>query len=185
VQTPIRVLVGDDTDDIRLLIRSTLHRDGRFEVVAEASDGVESIRESARHHLDVVILDLAMPEMDGLEAIPAIRRRSPESRIIVLSVFPAERMATQVLEAGAHAYLEKTDIHRLVPVLLSILGESLGLDESAGRAAPSGEPEPNARSGPGRSPKRAAPGVGARAALARHRDPATGRDGAERSGRAG
>jgi signal transduction histidine kinase len=141
VQTPIRVLVADDTDDIRLLIRSTLQRDGRFDVVAEASDGVESIREAARHHPDVVILDLAMPQMDGLEAIPAIRRRSPDSRIIVLSVFPAERMAAQALEAGADAYLEKTDIHRLVPVLLSILGES------AGRAPSPPEPERSVPSG--------------------------------------
>jgi signal transduction histidine kinase len=123
VETPIRVLIADDTDDIRLLLRSALERDGRFVVVAEATDGVESIREAARHHPDAIILDLAMPLMDGLEAIPAIRRRSPGSRIVVLSVFPAERMATQVLEAGADAYLEKTDIPRLIPVLASIVGE--------------------------------------------------------------
>jgi signal transduction histidine kinase len=145
VETPIRVLVADDTDDIRLLIRSTLQRDGRFDVVAEASDGVESIREAARHHPDVVILDLAMPQMDGLEAIPAIRRRSPESKIIVLSVFPAERMASQALSAGANAYIEKTDIHRLVPLLMSILGQP------AGEEVPSAEPrsaDPTAVAGP-------------------------------------
>jgi signal transduction histidine kinase len=124
VETPIRVLIADDTDDIRLLLRSALERDGRFVVVAEATDGVESIREAARHHPDAIILDLAMPLMDGLEAIPAIRRRSPKSRIVVLSVFPAERMASQVLEAGADAYLEKTDIPRLIPILASIVGEA-------------------------------------------------------------
>jgi signal transduction histidine kinase len=120
VSKPIRVLIADDTPDIRLLLRSSLGLNDAFEVVAEASDGVESIREAARHRPDVVILDLAMPLMDGLEAIPAIRRRSPASRIVVLSVFPSERMATPVLEAGADAYLEKTDVHRLVPLLISL-----------------------------------------------------------------
>jgi DNA-binding NarL/FixJ family response regulator len=117
---PIRVLVADDTPDIRLLLRSSLGLNDAFEVVAEASDGVESIREAARHRPDVVILDLAMPLMDGLEAIPAIRRRSPDSKIVVLSVFPSERMAGAVLEAGADAYLEKTDVHRLVPLLIAL-----------------------------------------------------------------
>jgi CheY-like chemotaxis protein len=120
---PIRVLIADDTDDIRLLLRTSLSRGGRFEIVAEATDGVESIREAARHRPDVVILDLAMPLMDGLEAIPAIRKRSPGSRIVVLSVFPAGRMAGSVLEAGADAYLEKTDLGRLIPLIESLCAE--------------------------------------------------------------
>jgi signal transduction histidine kinase len=119
----IRVLIADDTPDIRLLLRSTLRLNDAFEVVAEAADGVESIREAARYQPDIVILDLAMPMMDGLEAIPAIRRRSPGSKIVVLSVFPSERMAGPVLEAGADAYLEKTDVHRLVPLLSSLFAE--------------------------------------------------------------
>jgi signal transduction histidine kinase len=144
VETPIRVLIADDTDDIRLLLRSALERDGRFVVVAEATDGVESIREAARHHPDAVILDLAMPLMDGLEAIPAIRRRSPNSKIVVLSVFPAERMAGQVLEAGAEAYLEKTDIPRLIPVLASIVGEPAVAPPDTWVSMPPSEAQPAA-----------------------------------------
>jgi signal transduction histidine kinase len=142
VSKPIRVLIADDTPDIRLLLRSSLGLDREFEVVAEASDGVESIREAARHRPDVVLLDLAMPRMDGLEAIPAIRRRSPASKIVVLSVFPSERMAAAVLEAGADAYLEKTDVHRLVPLLIS-LWDAGGGPSQAARSADRGVGEPS------------------------------------------
>jgi signal transduction histidine kinase len=103
---------------------------------------VESIREAARHRPDVVVLDLAMPRMDGLEAIPAIRRRSPASKIVVLSVFPSERMAAAVLEAGADAYLEKTDVHRLVPLLIS-LWDAGGGPSQAARPADRGVGEPS------------------------------------------
>lgn len=143
VSKPIRVLIADDTPDIRLLLRSSLGLNDAFEVVAEASDGVESIREAARHRPDVVILDLAMPLMDGLEAIPAIRRRSPATRIVVLSVFPSERMAAPVLEAGADAYLEKTDVHRLVPLLISLCDGGTAAPEPGGRTPEAaGEPRP-------------------------------------------
>jgi signal transduction histidine kinase len=148
---PIRVLVADDTPDIRLLLRNSLGLHEAFQVVAEASDGVESIREAARHRPDVVILDLAMPLMDGLEAIPAIRRRSPHSKIVVLSVFPAERMAGPVLEAGADAYLEKTDVHKLVPLLLS-LQNGASAEGAAALSAEArerrAEPEPPAQAVP-------------------------------------
>ena len=137
---PIRVLLADDTPDIRLLLRSTLGLEEAFEIVAEASDGVESIREAARHRPDVVVLDLAMPLMDGLEAIPAIRRRSPESVIVVLSVFPSERMAGAVLEAGANAYLEKTDVHRLAPLLISLFDGRSEPDAGDREAVDAGPP---------------------------------------------
>ena len=139
---PIRVLIADDTPDIRLLLRSSLRLNDAFEVVAEASDGVESIREAARHQPDIVILDLAMPLMDGLEAIPAIRRRSPGSKIVVLSVFPSERMAGPALEAGADAYLEKTEVHRLVPLLTSLHAEPPG--DEAEVPVDAEEPSPGA-----------------------------------------
>lgn len=115
----LRVLVVDDTADIRFLLRLTLERDGRFEVVGEAGDGAEAIVAAARLRPDVVLLDLAMPVMDGLEALPQIRAQSAESKIVVLSGFNAREMSADALARGASSYLEKGGIaDLLVPHIL-------------------------------------------------------------------
>jgi PAS domain S-box-containing protein len=101
------VLLADDTAAVRLLIRRTLEACGTFDVVAEVGDGREAVARAAALQPDLVLLDLAMPVMDGLEAIPLIRRCSPRSRIVVLSGFGADQMAARALAAGASAYLEK------------------------------------------------------------------------------
>jgi signal transduction histidine kinase len=115
----LRVLVVDDTADIRFLVRLTLERDGRFEVVGEADDGAEAIVAAARLRPDVVLLDLAMPVMDGLEALPQIRAESAGSKIVVLSGFNAREMSADALARGASSYLEKGGIaDLLVPHIL-------------------------------------------------------------------
>ncbi len=88
-------------------MRATLESYEDFEVVGEAGDGAEAVRLAHDCRPDVILLDIAMPTMDGLEAIPEIMRESPGSRIVVLSGFERERMAEQALETGASAYLEK------------------------------------------------------------------------------
>lgn len=103
----LRVLVADDTPEVRALLRLTLDASRAFRVVAEARDGAEAIELAGTHRPDLVLLDLAMPVMDGLEAIPGIRLRSPDSRIVVLSGFNADRMGPIALQCGADAYLEK------------------------------------------------------------------------------
>ncbi len=117
----IRVLIADDTDDIRDLLRLVLTLDGRFEVVGEASDGFEAIRAATALQPDAVLLDLAMPVMDGLQAIPGIRREAPDAKIVVLSGFAASRMAAETRALGAHAYLEKGGAFKELPPLLSQL----------------------------------------------------------------
>jgi CheY-like chemotaxis protein len=120
VDGPIRVLLVDDAEDIRTLLRTTLGLSDRFEVVGEAADGVESVREAGKHRPDVVVLDLAMPVMNGLEAIPAIRQRSPESKVVVLSVFGSDRMAPAAMRIGASGYVEKNRMQDLVPLLIDV-----------------------------------------------------------------
>lgn len=118
-----RVLLADDTPDIRALLRLVLSRQDDFEVVAEASDGSEAIDMARRHHPDVVLLDLAMPVMDGLEAIPGVRQAVPDCKIVVLSGFNADQMAAEAMSAGADAYIEKgTPPMRLVSELRRICG---------------------------------------------------------------
>ncbi|MBV9831630.1 MAG: response regulator transcription factor [Marmoricola sp.] len=102
-----RVLLVDDTPDVRALVRRALERSVDLRVVAEAGDGVAGI-EAAREHLpDVVLLDIAMPVMDGLEALPFIRAAVPHATVIMLSGFGADRMAERAVGSGADGYLQK------------------------------------------------------------------------------
>ncbi|MBW3668751.1 MAG: response regulator [Actinobacteria bacterium] len=118
-----RVLLVDDTPDIRALLRLVLSRQDDFEVVAEAADGSEAIDMAREHRPDIVLLDLAMPVMDGLEAIPGVRAAVPDCKIIVLSGFNADQMAAEAMSAGADAYIEKgTPPLRLVSELRRICG---------------------------------------------------------------
>jgi DNA-binding NarL/FixJ family response regulator len=103
----IRVLLADDTPEIRRLLRLNLELDGRFEIVGEAADGAEAVALAQSLRPDAVVLDLAMPVMDGLQAIPVILESCPASRILVLSGFDHSRMEARAREQGAHGYLEK------------------------------------------------------------------------------
>ena len=104
---PIRVLLCDDAEGFRALMRSTLEEDPSIEIVGEASDGVAGVEATAELQPDVVLLDMSMPRMGGLQAIPKMRRRAPRTSIIGLSSLAAERMAGPSIEIGAHSYLEK------------------------------------------------------------------------------
>ena len=104
---PPSVLLVDDTADLRALVRMALERRGDFRVVAEAGDGREGVDVAKAHQPDVVLLDIAMPVMSGLEALPLIREVCPTSTVIMLSGFGADKMAAQALEAGADGYIQK------------------------------------------------------------------------------
>ena len=103
----VRVLIADDTADLRMLLRLHLQREGDFQVVAEASDGDEAVRLTVEHRPDVVVIDLAMPTTDGLEATSRIRAAVPDVRIVVHSGYGDASVRSRALEAGADAYLEK------------------------------------------------------------------------------
>ena len=117
-RVPCRVLLADDTPEIRMLVRMALELEGGFEIVGEAGDGAEALHLSDEHQPDAIVLDLAMPIMDGLEAIPAIKKGNPNTKILVLSGFDAPRMMDEAMEAGADAYLEKGEpAHKIVQLL--------------------------------------------------------------------
>src|SRR5688500_2433352 len=119
----VRVLLADDTAEIRTLIRIGLELDGRFEVIAEAADGHEAVALAEEHQPDVAMVDLAMPLMDGLEAIPLIRERSPGSKIVVVSALSQKHMGSDASALGAHAYLEKgTSPEDIVATLAELFG---------------------------------------------------------------
>jgi signal transduction histidine kinase len=103
----LRIVLVDDTADLRLLLRVVIESQSGFHVVGEAGDGAAGVELIRQERPDLVLLDLAMPIMDGLEALPLIREVSPETRIVVLSGFEAASMAESALAAGADAYLQK------------------------------------------------------------------------------
>ncbi|WP_051706385.1 response regulator transcription factor [Nocardioides aequoreus] len=103
---PVRVVIVDDTADLRELLRFALEQH-EFTVVAEAGDGREGISAVEEHAPDLVLLDLAMPVMDGFEALPRMRRACPRAKIVVLSGFDAGAMSTRAHDLGADGYLQK------------------------------------------------------------------------------
>ena len=102
----LQILVCDDSANIRELVRLVLELEGNS-VVAEAENGRQAIVEAERHQPDVVLLDLSMPVMDGLEALPEILRVAPETRIVVLSGFDNPSLVARALELGAESYVTK------------------------------------------------------------------------------
>jgi len=104
---PISVFLVDDVPELRELIRYGMEEDPGFEVVGEAGDGRSALEGISETRPTAVLLDLSMPDMDGLEAIPEIRSRDSEVAIVILSGFSADRMEAPARERGADGYVEK------------------------------------------------------------------------------
>lgn len=117
----IRVFLVDDVPELRLLVRLTLEEDPGIEVVGEASNGRDGVEGVAATKPDVVLLDLSMPDMDGLEAIPLMREHSPGSRLVVLSGHEAGRVSLEALDQGATRYINKaSDLGTVVRVVRDV-----------------------------------------------------------------
>ena len=104
---PYRVLLVDDHALVRRGLAALLRTDGRFEVVGEAGSGQPALNLVAREHPDVVVLDLSMPEMDGLETIRRLRDMPSMPRVLVLSMYDEVHFVAQALREGANGYLLK------------------------------------------------------------------------------
>lgn len=105
--TAIRVVLADDHTLVRAGIRTLLESIAEVEVVGEASDGGEALRLVRQHQPDLVLLDIGMKEMDGLQTAAAVARELPKVRIVMLSMHSTADIVEQALRAGASAYLVK------------------------------------------------------------------------------
>ena len=103
----IRVVLADDSEEIRNMLRMALEMDGRFEVVGEAANGDEAVVAVKDHQPDAIFLDLMMPEVGGLEAIPRIRTECPDTKIVVLSVAANHPASFDARRLGATAVIQK------------------------------------------------------------------------------
>lgn len=102
-----RVLLVDDNPDIRLLVRIGLEASGGFSAIREACDGREALDALAVECPDVVLLDLSMPVMDGFEALPLLKERCPESRVVIYSASDSPSTRQRIEASGGDAYLRK------------------------------------------------------------------------------
>jgi CheY-like chemotaxis protein len=115
----VRVLLVDDLPDIRLVMRLLLEADGRAEVVGEAADGAEAVRLARDLHPDAVVLDLRMPGMDGVAALPLIRDAAPGTVVVALSALPVGPMTDRAIDLGA-TYVRKPDLRRAVNLVAAL-----------------------------------------------------------------
>jgi DNA-binding NarL/FixJ family response regulator len=103
----IRVLVADDASDLRGVVRMLLDLEDDFEVVAEAGTGVEAVRLSREHQPDLIVLDLAMPVMDGLTALTELRAVAPEAKVVMFSAHDAPSKLEEARDRGAVGFIDK------------------------------------------------------------------------------
>jgi DNA-binding NarL/FixJ family response regulator len=103
----LRVLIADDHGIVRSGVKLLLDRQPDIEVVAEAEDGVEAVAKAIEHRPDVVVLDVSMPRMTGLQATHEIKQQAPDTQVLILSMHDDERYLFEALRAGAAGYVLK------------------------------------------------------------------------------
>jgi DNA-binding NarL/FixJ family response regulator len=108
----IRVLVTDDHPLLRDGIAALIGSEEDMELIGEASNGREALDLFRKHQPDITLMDLQMPEMNGIDAIGAIRGEFPEARIIVLTTHPGDVQVSRAFKAGARAYLMKSELRK-------------------------------------------------------------------------
>ena len=108
----IKVLLADDHTIVRQGIRSLLEQSEDIEVVAEAEDGKEAVKKVIESAPDVVLMDIGMPILNGIEATQQIKKQLPDTKVLILTMHVSEKYALQIFRAGGSGYLDKKTAHR-------------------------------------------------------------------------
>ena len=109
---PVRILVADDHQVVRTGLRTLLESKTGWQVCAEAANGREAVEKAGQLKPDVAVLDIGMPLLNGVEATRQIRKLSPQTEILILTMHDSELLVQEVLGAGAHGYILKDDADR-------------------------------------------------------------------------
>ena len=121
----MHILIVDDFEPWRNHIRSFLEQRPGFKIVGEAADGIEGVEKAAELQPDLILLDIGMPRLNGLEAAERIRKVSPRSKLLFVSVEKSAEVVEAALSVGAQAYIWKEEIaSKLLPAI-----DALGLEE--------------------------------------------------------
>jgi DNA-binding NarL/FixJ family response regulator len=121
---PVRILVVDDFEPWRLSIISMIQEEPGLQVIHEASDGLEAVRMCQELQPDLVLLDVGLPKLCGLEVARQIRLASPDSKILFLSVIPSQDVVREALRIGAAGYVAKMDALRdLLPAVRAAVAD--------------------------------------------------------------
>ena len=120
---PLRILIVDDHAVVRRGVRSLLESEEGFEITGEATTGREAVDMARRLQPDVVVMDLSLPELNGLDATRQILKDSPRSEILVLTMHHSEELARDVLQAGARGYVLKSDADQSLIAAVKNLSE--------------------------------------------------------------
>ncbi len=119
----VTILLVDDHDEFRRILRQILQTESDFTVVGEAEDGEVAVELALKRQPAVVLMDLAMPHLDGFEAARRIKEIRPETKILVLTLHTEEAYRARARKSGADAFLPKQDaITRLIPTIREVLG---------------------------------------------------------------
>lgn len=120
---PCRIVICDDQPGFRQLMTLVLGLESGLEVVGEAADGNSVVHVVAELDPDVLLLDIAMPHRDGIDALPEIKLAAPRTSVVMLSAFASETMRSRALAAGADGFLEKgADVSDLVAQIRAACG---------------------------------------------------------------
>jgi DNA-binding NarL/FixJ family response regulator len=117
----LRILIADDHDLMRRGLKSLIEAHAGWEIVAEAHTGAEAATKAEELKPDIAILDISMPELNGLEAARRIRKISPRTEILILSVHYSDRLIRDILEAGVRGYVVKSDSDRDLVIAIEAL----------------------------------------------------------------
>jgi len=149
--TPLRILVADDHQVVRTGLRTLLESKAGWQVCAEAANGREAVEKAGELHPDVAVLDIGMPLLNGVEATRQIRKVSPGTEILILSMHDSEHMIQGVLDAGAHGYILKDDADRnLLAAVESLRRHKPYLSSRASVAAAGAQPSSDGLDRPAR-----------------------------------
>jgi DNA-binding NarL/FixJ family response regulator len=131
----ISILVADDHPVVRVGVRSLLETNVEWKVLAEASDGREAVEKARKLRPDLAVLDISMPLLNGLESARKIARQSPNTRVLILTMYGSEEMVEKALDSGAHGLVRKSEAEKeLIAAVRAVLNDKLFFPSKASQA---------------------------------------------------